>query len=93
MKKVRLNPIVKDLDILRDEKLDVFFTHDEWVEVSETEWKRLSQATRRVGNMKVATLIADGEGWGDVAEVEKPIAAEEPKADWWEDDAVEQEEE
>jgi len=92
MKKVKLNPIVHDLDILRDEKLDLFFTHDEWVEVSETEWKRLSQATRRVGNMKVATLIADGEGWGDVASVEKP-KAEEPKADWWEDDAVEQEEE
>jgi len=92
MKKVKINPVVHDLDILRDEKLDVFFTHDEWVEVSENEWKRLSQATRRVGSMRVATLVADGEGWGDVASVEKP-KAEEPKADWWEDDAVEQEEE
>ena len=69
MKNVKLNPVLKSLDLARDEKLDVFFSHTDWVEVNEEEWKRLKQMTHKLGEMKVSLLIADGEDWGEFKEV------------------------
>ena len=94
MKNVKLNPVLKSLDLARDEKLDVFFSHTDWVEVNEEEWKRLKQMTHKLGEMKVSLLIADGEDWGEFKEVisEKEQPIEEPEEVFWEEDEVAEEE-
>ena len=94
MKNVKLNPVLKSLDLARDEKLDVFFSHTDWVEVNEEEWKRLKQMTHKLGEMKVSLLIADGEDWGEFKEVisEKEELFEEAEEVFWEEDEVAEEE-
>ena len=86
--------MLKGVDLARDEKLDVFFSHTDWVEVNEEEWKRLKQMTHKLGEMKVSLLIADGEDWGEFKEVisEKEQPIEEPEEVFWEEDEVAEEE-
>lgn len=96
MKNVKINPILKSIDLARDEKLDVFFSHTDWVEVNEEEWKRLKQMTHKVGEMKVSLLIADGEDWGEFKEVvsdkKEESVSDESEEVYWEEDEVEEEE-
>tara|TARA_Y100001937_G_C7025064_1_gene287342 strand:- start:198 stop:482 length:285 start_codon:yes stop_codon:yes gene_type:complete len=94
MKNVKLNPVLKSLDLARDEKLDVFFSHTDWVEVNEEEWKRLKQMTHKLGEMKVSLLIADGEDWGEFKQVipEKEEPVEGTEEVFWEEDEVAEEE-
>jgi deoxyribodipyrimidine photolyase len=94
MKNVKINPMLKGVDLARDEKLDVFFSHTDWVEVNEEEWKRLKQMTHKLGEMKVSLLIADGEDWGEFKEVisEKEEPIEEAEEVFWEEDEVAEEE-
>ena len=93
MKNVKLNPVLKSLDLARDEKLDVFFSHTDWVEVNEEEWKRLKQMTHKLGEMKVSLLIADGEDWGEFKVIsEKEELVEEAEEVFWEEDEVAEEE-
>ena len=95
MKNVKINPMLKGIDLARDEKLDVYFSHTDWVEVNEEEWKRLKEMTHKLGEMKVSLLIADGEDWGQVKEVisekksEVVVKAEDV---FWEVEEVEEEE-
>ena len=95
MKNVKINPMLKGIDLARDEKLDVYFSHTDWVEVNEEEWKRLKEMTHKLGEMKVSLLIADGEDWGQVKEVisekksEVVVKAEDV---FWEVDEVAEEE-
>jgi len=95
MKNVKINPMLKGIDLARDEKLDVFFSHTDWVEVNEEEWKRLKEMTHKLGEMKVSLLIADGEDWGQVKEViseKKSEVVDEPEDVFWEVDEVAEEE-
>jgi len=95
MKNVKINPMLKGVDLARDEKLDVFFSHTDWVEVNEEEWKRLKEMTHKLGEMKVSLLIADGEDWGQVKEViseKKSEIVDEPEDVFWEVDEVAEEE-
>jgi len=87
--------MLKGIDLARDEKLDVFFSHTDWVEVNEEEWKRLKEMTHKLGEMKVSLLIADGEDWGQVKEViseKKSEVVDEPEDVFWEVDEVAEEE-
>ncbi len=97
MKNVKINPMLKGIDLARDEKLDVFFSHSEWIEVNEEEWKRLKEMTHKLGEMKVSLLVADGEEWGQIKEVVstkeiKPYDDEEEEVIFWEADEVAEEE-
>lgn len=97
MKNVKINPMLKGIDLARDEKLDVFFSHTEWIEVNEEEWKRLKEMTHKLGEMKVSLLVADGEEWGQIKEVVstkeiKPYDDEEEEVIFWEADEVAEEE-
>lgn len=95
MKNVKINPMLKGIDLARDEKLDVFFSHNDLVEVNEEEWKRLKEMTHKLGEMKVSLLIADGEDWGQVKEViseKKSEVVDEPEDVFWEVDEVAEEE-
>lgn len=95
MKNVKINPMLKGIDLARDEKLDVFFSHTDWVEVNEEEWKRLKEMTHKLGEMKVSLLVADGEDWGQVKEViseKKSEVVDEPEDVFWEVDEVAEEE-
>lgn len=97
MKNVKINPMLKGIDLARDEKLDVFFSHTEWIEVNEEEWKRLKEMTHKLGEMKVSLLVADGEEWGQIKEVVstkeiKPYDDEEEEVIFWEEDEVAEEE-
>jgi len=89
--------MLKGIDLARDEKLDVFFSHTEWIEVNEEEWKRLKEMTHKLGEMKVSLLVADGEEWGQIKEVVstkeiKPYDDEEEEVIFWEADEVAEEE-
>ncbi len=89
--------MLKGIDLARDEKLDVFFSHSEWIEVNEEEWKRLKEMTHKLGEMKVSLLVADGEEWGQIKEVVstkeiKPYDDEEEEVIFWEADEVAEEE-
>lgn len=89
--------MLKGIDLARDEKLDVFFSHSEWIEVNEEEWKRLKEMTHKLGEMKVSLLVADGEEWGQIKEVVstkemEPYDDEEEEVILWEEDEVAEEE-
>lgn len=89
--------MLKGIDLARDEKLDVFFSHSEWIEVNEEEWKRLKEMTHKLGEMKVSLLVADGEEWGQIKEVVstkemEPYDDEEEAVIFWEEDEVAEEE-
>jgi hypothetical protein len=95
MKNVKINPMLKGIDLARDEKLDVYFSHTDWVEVNEEEWKRLKEMTHKLGEMKVSLLIADGEDWGQVKEViseKKSEVVDKAEDVFWEVDEVAEEE-
>lgn len=97
MKNVKINPMLKGIDLARDENLDVFFSHTEWIEVNEEEWKRLKEMTHKLGEMKVSLLVADGEEWGQIKEVVstkemEPYDDEEEAVIFWDEDEVAEEE-
>jgi hypothetical protein len=95
MKQVKLNPILKrSVGQVRDEKINCFFNHEEWCEVTEEDWKRLKEATFKHGDLRVSLYVADGEAvFGDVAMVNKPKDEPEVEEDiFWEEDEVAEEE-
>ena len=90
MKNIKLNPFIRDFDSIRDEKLDVIITK-EWIEVKESDWKRLAEAQTKQGDSLLPTFIAEGDGMGEVKSVvsEKEAIDEE----WFgTDEEVEEEE-
>ena len=72
MKNIKLNPFIRDFDAIRDEKLDVIIGK-QWVEVKESDWKRLAEAQTKQGDSLIPTFIAEGDGMGEV----KSIVSEE----------------
>ena len=90
MKNIKLNPFIRDFDSIRDEKLDVIITK-EWIEVKDSDWKRLAEAQTKQGDSLLPTFIAEGDGMGEVKSVvsEKEAIDEE----WFgTDEEVEEEE-
>jgi len=66
MKNVKVNPFIRVFDSIRDEKLDIIFDNKQWIEVKESEWKRLSESQTKQGDVLVPTFVAEGEGMGDI---------------------------
>ena len=90
MKNIKLNPFIRDFDAIRDEKLDVIIGK-QWVEVKESDWKRLAEAQTKQGDSLLPTFIAEGDGMGEV----KSIVSEETISEddeWFGTDEVVEEE-
>ncbi len=90
MKNIKLNPFIRDFDSIRDEKLDVIIAK-EWIEVKESDWKRLAEAQTKQGDSLLPTFIAEGDGMGEV----KSLVSEKEAIDeeWFgTDEEVEEEE-
>ncbi len=90
MKNIKLNPFIRDFDAIRDEKLDVIIGK-QWVEVKESDWKRLAEAQTKQGDSLIPTFIAEGDGMGEV----KSIVSEETinnDDEWFGTDEVVEEE-
>jgi len=65
MKKIKLNPYIRDFDAIRDEKLDLIIGND-WVEVTSADWKRMKEAGTKQGDTILPTFIEQEEGMGEV---------------------------
>tara|TARA_B100000927_G_C16278178_1_gene394406 strand:- start:48 stop:320 length:273 start_codon:yes stop_codon:yes gene_type:complete len=90
VKNIKLNPFIRDFDAIRDEKLDVIIGK-QWVEVKESDWKRLAEAQTKQGDSLIPTFIAEGDGMGEV----KSIVSEETinnDDEWFGTDEVVEEE-
>ncbi len=91
MKNIKLNPFIRDFDAIRDEKLECIIGKNEWTEVKESDWKRLSEAQTKQGDSLLPTFIAQGDGMGEV----KSLVSEKETIDeeWFgTDEEVEEEE-
>lgn len=91
MKNIKLNPFIRDFDAIRDEKLECIIGKNEWTEVKESDWKRLSEAQTKQGDSLLPTFIAEGDGMGEV----KSLVSEKETIDeeWFgTDEEVEEEE-
>ena len=69
MKNIKLNPFIRDFDSIRDEKLDVIIGKG-WIEVKESDWKRLKDSETKQGNVIVPTFIEQSEGMGEIKNLE-----------------------
>ena len=96
MKNVKVNPFIRVFDAIRDEKLDIIFDNKQWIEVKESDWKRLSESQTKQGDVLVPTFVAEGEGMGDINNlVSEKIVDEVADEEWHEteeEDIVEEEE-
>ena len=75
MKKIKLNPYIREFDAIRDEKLDLIVGKD-WVEIKETDWKRMKEAQTKQGDVLIPTFIEQKEGMVEIKNlVEEKIEA------------------
>lgn len=91
MKNIKLNPFIRDFDAIRDEKLDVIIGK-QWVEVKESDWKRLSEAQTKQGDSLLPTFIAEGDGMGEVKSIVSEKETIESDEEWFGTDEVVEEE-
>jgi hypothetical protein len=91
VKKIKLNPFIRSFDAIRDEKLDLIIGK-EWVEVKESDWKRLSEAQTKQGQTLLPTFIAEGDGMGEVKSLVSEKETIQEDEEWYGTDEVEEEE-
>lgn len=91
MKSVKLNPFIRDFDSIRDEKLDIIIGK-EWIDIKESDWKRLSEAQTKQGGSLIPTFIAKGDGMGEVKNLISLNDTVEEDDEWFGTDEVEEEE-
>ena len=91
MKNIKVNPFIRDFDAIRDEKLDVIIGK-EWVEVNESEWKRLKESQTKQGDVMLPTFIVEGETMGEVKTVSSAKEEIDSDEEWYGTDTVEEEE-
>jgi len=91
VKKIKLNPFIRSFDAIRDEKLDLIIGKD-WVEVKESDWKRLSEAQTKQGPTLLPTFIAEGDGMGEVKTLVSEKETIQEDEEWYGTDEVEEEE-
>lgn len=90
MKNIKLNPFIRDFDAIRDEKLDVIIGK-QWVEVKESDWKRLAEAQTKQGDSLLPTFIAEGDGMGEVKSIVSSEAINKDEEWFGADEVVEEE--
>tara|TARA_Y100000004_G_C8932536_1_gene420675 strand:- start:1019 stop:1294 length:276 start_codon:yes stop_codon:yes gene_type:complete len=91
VKNIKLNPFIRDFDAIRDEKLDVIIGK-QWVEIKESDWKRLSEAQTKQGDSLLPTFIAEGDGMGEVKSIVSEKETIESDEEWFGTDEVVEEE-
>tara|TARA_Y100000114_G_C11760922_1_gene329678 strand:- start:2640 stop:2915 length:276 start_codon:yes stop_codon:yes gene_type:complete len=91
VKNIKLNPFIRDFDAIRDEKLDVIIGK-QWVEITESDWKRLSEAQTKQGDSLLPTFIAEGDGMGEVKSIVSEKETIESDEEWFGTDEVVEEE-
>lgn len=64
-----MNPFIRVFDAIRDEKLDIIFDSKEWIEIKDSDWKRLEESQTKQGEIIVPTFVAEGEGMGEVLNI------------------------
>tara|TARA_Y100000768_G_C23803556_1_gene598382 strand:- start:425 stop:703 length:279 start_codon:yes stop_codon:yes gene_type:complete len=92
MKNVKLNPFIRQFDAIRDEKLDIIFDSKNWIEVKESDWKRLSESQTKQGDVMLPTFIVEGETMGEVKTVSSTKEEIDSDEEWYGTDTVEEEE-
>ena len=92
MKKIKLNPYIRDFDAIRDEKLDLIIGKD-WVEVASADWKRMKEAGTKQGDTILPTFIEEKEGMGEVKNFIKDDKVEMEELELEDTDLVIEEEE
>ena len=73
MKYIKVNPYIRVFDAIRDEKLDVIFDKNNWVEVKDSDWNRLKEAQTKQGELLLPNFVEKTDGMG---EIKKFTAAE-----------------
>lgn len=95
-KYVKMNPLIRVFDAIRDEKLDVIFDGYKWEEVTEAQWKRLKESQTKQGDVLIPTFIEKDEGMGEVVNLLNETIEEDSNVDEWmeieETDEVQEEE-
>jgi hypothetical protein len=95
-KYVKMNPLIRVFDAIRDEKLDVIFDGYKWEEVTEAQWKRLKESQTKQGDVLIPTFIEKDEGMGEVVNLLNETIVEDSNDDEWmeieETDEVQEEE-
>jgi len=95
-KYVKMNPLIRVFDAIRDEKLDVIFDGYKWEEVTEAQWKRLKESQTKQGDVLIPTFIEKDEGMGEVVNLLSETIEEDSNDDEWmeieETDEVQEEE-
>lgn len=89
MKYIKVNPYIRVFDSIRDEKLDVIFNKNEWIEVKESDWSRLKDSETKQGDILLPTFVEKTDGMGEIknfSPAEKVV--EELKDDEWFDNSA-----
>lgn len=66
MKYIKVNPYIRVFDAIRDEKLDVIFDKNNWVEVKDSDWKRLKEAQTKQGELLLPNFVEKTDGMGEI---------------------------
>ena len=82
MKNIKLNPFIRDFDSIRDEKLDVIIGKG-WIEVKESDWKRLKEAQTKQGDVLIPTFVSEDEGMGEIKNIVSEKETIENDEEWF----------
>jgi hypothetical protein len=66
VKYIKVNPYIRVFDAIRDEKLDVIFDKNNWVEVKDSDWKRLKEAQTKQGELLLPNFVEKTDGMGEI---------------------------
>ncbi len=66
MKYIKVNPYIRVFDAIRDEKLDVIFDKNNWVEVKDSDWNRLKEAQTKQGELLLPNFVEKTDGMGEI---------------------------
>lgn len=89
MKYVKMNPYIRVFSQIRDEKLDVIFGPNDWIEVKDSDWDRLKEAQTKQGDVLLPTFVEKEDGMGEIKNISSDEKSEEVSSDdeWFEDPA------
>jgi hypothetical protein len=66
VKYIKVNPYIRVFDAIRDEKLDVIFDKNNWVEVKDSDWNRLKEAQTKQGELLLPNFVEKTDGMGEI---------------------------
>lgn len=89
MKYIKVNPLIRVFDAIRDEKLEIIFDQKQWVEVKDSDWKRLKDAETKQGDVILPTFVEQSEGMGEIKNFNSAEKVEESSSDdeWYDEPA------